>query len=428
MGPVQPWIFLTLLLAIAPAGGGKEAAALLERVDEIAARVAEIRALPFKEPVKRAVKRRPEIEAALRAKILEDYTPEEIVQQTRALARWGLLAPETDLLKVYLDLLTEQVAGFYDPKVKTFFLADWIDPAMQEPIIAHELTHALQDQHFDLEKRIVRDRENDDRSLARMALVEGEGVAVMFDFLLTPIGMHFADLPNLTPLIEQQMGLAETTFQKLGGAPRIVREELLFPYTAGAGFVQAALQRGSWKRIDAIYEDLPLSTEQVLHPARYFEERDLPIELSLAPLEERFGAAFFRNVLGELGFRVLFEAYFERETAARLAEGWDGDRFLAWDVDGAVALASISAWDSLADAIEFFGAYRTLLPRKYSRLERVEEMPSRLVFARSLEGGKKEFTLLMRRGNIVLLLEGFPPPWWKRIEGMEITAAFSLHR
>ncbi|RMD98499.1 MAG: hypothetical protein D6812_13300 [Deltaproteobacteria bacterium] len=427
MIPTQPWIFLSLLLVVTPAGEGKEAAALLARVDEIAAKVSQIRDLPFKAPVKRAVKTRPEIEAALRAKILEDYTPQEIAQQTRAFARWGLLPPDTNLLEVYLDLLTEQVAGFYDPKVKTFFLADWIDPAMQEPIIAHELTHALQDQHFDLEKRIVRNRENDDRTLARMAVVEGEGVAVMFDFLLTPVGMHFAALPNLTPLIEQQMGLAETTFQELGRAPRIVREELLFPYTAGAGFVQAALQRGSWKRIDAIYEDLPRSTEQVLHPERYFEARDLPIELSLAPLEKRFGAAFFRNVLGELGFRVLFEAYFDRETAAKLADGWDGDNFLAWDVDGSVTLASVSAWDSLADAIEFFGAYRTLLFRKYPHLETLEESPSRLVFARSSEG-RKEFALLMRRGNIVLLLEGFPPAWWKRIEGMEITDAFSLHR
>ena len=419
---------LLLLGLAAPQGSEVPRAAsdLLATVDEIAAKVEEIRGLSFKEQVQRAVKSRPEIEAALKAKILEEYTPEEIVRQTRALVRWGLLDRGTDLMRLYLDLLTEQVAGFYDPKKKTFFLADWISPEMQAPIIAHELTHALQDQSFGLERRIGRDRENDDRSLARMALVEGEGIAVMFDFLLRPMGMRFADLPELNALLERELGTAGAAFRELGRAPRIVREELLFPYTAGAAFVQEALRRDSWRAVSRIYDDLPRSTEQILHPERYFDERDVPVELSLDPLSEWLGAAFTKNVLGELGFRILFEERFDEETAARLAAGWDGDRFCAWELEGRVVLASVSVWDSLADALEFFGGYQQLLSRKYPALERIEGTPNRARFTIDPKG--EELAVLIRQGNLVLLFEGLSPKRWAEMKASPPSRFFRVAR
>src|SRR6266498_4264129 len=172
---------------------------LLKRAVDILKEVVIIRGLELKGPVQKGIKNKEEIAQYLRERIRDEYDVNELRREGKVLKKLGLIPQEMDYQEFILKLLTEQVGGYYDPDKKTFFISSWLPLEQQKPVMAHELTHALQDQHFGLNRFIkqVRKMENDDMVLARQALVEGEAMAVMFDYLLQqqPVGKSFAELP-----------------------------------------------------------------------------------------------------------------------------------------------------------------------------------------------------------------------------------------
>jgi hypothetical protein len=354
-------------LAVATAGKAHAdtdpLAALLARTDAIAKQVARQRGLPLKKPVDKELVDRDELRARLVKLAGEDKTQAEVRAEGLALARWGMIPLDTDYLQLMIDLLADQIAGYYDPDTKKLAINKSAGADLQwaEMVLAHELDHALQDQSFNLEKfETVADTEGD-AALARQALVEGDGVALMIELMLARKKL----LPPWDdPSIARELSLAMAlpNGDSLDRAPLAVREALLFPYRAGFAFVAALRFKQPWAAVDAAFRRPPRSTEQILHPEKYRDD-DKPIAVDIkqpAALGE-YGL-IHSTVWGELGFSLFVRSHgADDQSGARAADGWGGDRVLTLRrldserPDDALGLARFE-WDSDADAMEAHGA------------------------------------------------------------------------
>ena len=178
-----------------------------------------------------------------------------------------------------VDLLTEQIAGLYDPRAREFYIADWIPLEDQRMVMAHELTHALQDQHFQIEGWVKAARPNDDAELAREAVLEGSAMAAMIDYLLKGTGRSVEDLPAIDPAL-----LAGDTSKtpKLQEAPQFMKDALIFPYFAGLTFSTAILKSSGWKGVSAVFAKPPVSTQQIM------QSRALQIREGIGFLDDSF--------------------------------------------------------------------------------------------------------------------------------------------
>jgi hypothetical protein len=247
-----------------------------------------------------------------------------------------------------LDLLTEQVAGYYDPKAKTLYVVEGDDEAVTGITISHELVHALQDQHFNLDS-LQRSRNDNDRLTSGQAVVEGQAT---LEQLGAMIGSDNAitSLPGGWDRVRQMIRETQSSMPVFASAPTILQETLIFPYLTGAEFMRkfkSEVPGGS------PYTRMPTSTEQMMHTERYFESRDDPTTVTLpAPLA---GKAVYQNNLGEFETRILlFEYLKDQGSAVRGAAGWDGDRYVLIETPRGDAIAWVTAWDTSVDAAEFF--------------------------------------------------------------------------
>ena len=273
-GPVRVAVLLLSLTlggatyALVQENGAEE---LLKAADEITQQVAGIRELEPKGPIKKGIESRSEIAEYLERRVKEEYKEQDLLREGKLLEKLGLIPQGANYRSLVMNLLNEQVGGYYDPDLKTLFIASWLPIDQQRPVMVHELTHALQDQYFDLAGMIKRDLElnNDDQALAHKALAEGDAMAVMLDYLLQPAGKSFEELPDLVFVMRSQLTLMESQFAVFREAPEYLRETLLFPYGYGAAFLQKVKAKGQpWSAVDRIYSDLPESTEQIIHPEK----------------------------------------------------------------------------------------------------------------------------------------------------------------
>jgi hypothetical protein len=319
----------------------------------LAKEVAKARGLPIKKPIAQATVSRDELRARL-LKLAEDKkTQDELRAEGVALARWGLIPPGTDYVALMVDLLSEQMAGYYDPDTKqlTLLATTGKAPLWDELVLAHEIVHALQDQTFDLTKFEDVPLGEGDAAQARHALVEGDGITLMFELLLARKGITPPwDNARLTNELAHQMDLP--TGDALDKAPLAVREMMLFPYRAGFSFVTALRATKPWSAIDAAFKRPPKSTEQILHPEKYLDD-EAPVAVKL-----ELPGTIHSTVWGELGFELFLRAHgIDAATAKLAAAGWGGDRIVATEKLGAAKLV----WDSEVDAIEAFDAAQRAL-------------------------------------------------------------------
>ena len=335
-------------------------AKLLARTDDVAKEVAKIRGLPLKRKIPNEVVDRDELRRRLIAMAAEEKTKAETASEALGLARWGMIPRATDYEALLIELLTEQIAGYYDPDTKklTISASAGDDPAGAELVLAHEIDHGLQDQSFDLKKfEDVPDGE-DDSAAARRALVEGDGIALMLEVMLArqKVPVPWSN-PQMTDAIEKAMAVPGNG-DALDKAPIAIREALIFPYRAGFTFVAALRRRQPWSAVDAAFKKPPKSTEQVMHPERYLAN-DEPIGVAIDPLSSLAGyTVAHKTVWGELGFQLFLRSNgVPASTATEAAAGWGGDRTLVLAKPGdrrahlAVGI-SRSEWDTEADAIE----------------------------------------------------------------------------
>ena len=371
LGPLCGALLIGLQVLAAPAAADAGAHPLLATFDEVLQRVVSLRQLQPKGAIKRAVRNRQQIRTAMLALAQEALSPAEWEAERKAMVQWGLLTPDFRLKEFVLDLLTEQAAGYYDPKQRTFFIADWLPQLVQKPVMAHELVHALQDQHYDLQKNFDLVKDQADLSLARKALIEGDAMAVMLVYLLEPLGLSMEDLPDMGTLLQSSAALLGEQFQVYTRAPLILRQQLLFPYVHGLAFVKAALARGGWPELQRVYQHPPVSAQQVMHPEKYFAEPPvLPSEVTLHIPDGVLSTSWHklkRDVLGEFFLSVILQQFLPEEEARQSAAGWRGDRYELFEQQdsGRLLLVCVTAWDTPAAATAFFQSYHKLLAVKY---------------------------------------------------------------
>ncbi|MDQ3327336.1 MAG: hypothetical protein M3506_02275 [Chloroflexota bacterium] len=323
--------------------------------DRIAADAAKIRGLGIREDIREDYLTREQLRERLSKQLDEEYKPADAMADERVLSAFGLIPEDLDLRELYLELYTEQIAGFYDTETENMYVISTGKRlnALGELTYAHEVTHALQDQHYDLDRlsKPYEDK-NDDTLLAITALIEGDAVALQNEYLISK--------PALIGRIQDAFEEEQISSEKLGSAPPIISESLLFPYDAGARFVTALRQDGAWKNVDAAYKDPPKSTEQILHPEKY-TDRDAPTAVTVPDLGAALGddwAKLETNLFGEFQTRVLLEGQLDDAVAREAAEGWDGDGFVLWGKGEQNVVAWQTVWDAEGDAEQFIEALR----------------------------------------------------------------------
>ncbi|MGH9729715.1 MAG: hypothetical protein ACRD4V_14155 [Candidatus Acidiferrales bacterium] len=339
--------------------------------DQVLQVMSKILDLPVKSSLKKSIRTKAEIRQYLIEQQKKDESPEKRYADQRTLEAFGLIPKGFPLDSFLLDVLTDQVAGLYDPEKKEFFIADWIDPVEQKPVMAHELTHALDDQYFHLEKWQKAVRANDDASLARDAVVEGSALAAMMDYSFAGMHTSVREMPDIAPFIESGVAGEMDKDPNLAKAPPFIRDELLFPYLDGAVFTQHVLKAtAGWPEFKKVFENPPASTQQILHPGLYFQGVK-PREIMLPDLKSAIPRGWNKldeNVVGEFALREVLKEFIDASEAEHFASMWHGDRYALFENKDTkqTLLVVLLALDTEKDAGDFFGAYSEALEKKYA--------------------------------------------------------------
>jgi hypothetical protein len=317
------------------------------------------------------------LKARIKAQMPKDFPPEDLKALEVSLKAFGLIPETMDLGRYLPDLLSSQVAGFYDPDGKYMTLVDSSLGASgkeekaesEDMVLVHELTHALQDQHFDLHRFEERDPLSDGGT-AKKALVEGDATLTMIDANLK---MSFEAMPGVGSALAGMMRDPEKLLgggadfpgaREMSAAPAFIRDSLIFSYFQGLSFCVSARRVGGQVLLDyAFTTDPPRSSEQILHPEKWHTKRDDPVGLRFPDLAAELPG--YRKAaegeMGELGLRILFRQDLEsREQADAAAAGWGGDRFAVYEKGGGRLIVWITEWDAEADAMEFRSALQAV--------------------------------------------------------------------
>ena len=393
--------------AATQAPNASPAQSLLTQADGVFAEMSHITGLPIKAPLKKLVLSRAEIRKYLEESLHDEYTPEEIHTQEAVLKAFGLVSPEFDLAEFLIGFYTEQAAGAYDPRRKTMVIADWPTPEMQRLVLAHELTHALQDQNFDLVKFLHAQRANDDATNARQAVMEGYATAAMLQRMLGPVSL--ASIPSLEPLLASMVNQQMAEFPAFTSAPYFFRLQALFPYAQGMGFMYSSLQRGGWKTLNELFERPPETTKEIFDPSFYYDGKTLPsISLDHPPGLEGIGGlrVLTENTFGELGYYSLLGQFISEAEAKTVGTGWLGDRYILYEgsTAGLFALVVRTRWASPETALAFFRDYHAILSKKYPELTSDKRSTTDLFIGTAANGQ----VILLRKGDECLWAEGVP--------------------
>lgn len=283
-------------------------------------------------------------------KQLADEIPAPIVRaQTELLFALGVVPENFDYEESLLELMGTQLAGFYDPKQKTMFLSRDLPPLEREATLAHELVHALQDQHYDLEKLIKFREDATDQQSALHALAEGDATSAMLDHVLAVRGLRATDVSDEAVALEVR-GSIELSAAAVN-VPTILKRSVVSPYVDGLIFVNGLRRRGGWAGVDAVWRDPPATTEQLLHPEKH-AKREAAEQVPL-PAAPRGGPTevMYRDVLGEQSLRLLFEEWMPRRAAVESAADWAGDRMVLFRAGERFALVWHTRWDDEKSAL-----------------------------------------------------------------------------
>ncbi len=367
----------------------REAEELFHSVDEILAFDSKETGLRIRKTVKRRLTSRDEVVAYL-TKHMKDEDVKKLQRSELVLKKFGLLPRDFDLEKLLVALLREQVAGYYDPKTKTVNLLDWVPMEEQEPVMAHELTHALQDQTINLDKWMKKgdkdlgeirkdptpeDIENDEIDDAREAVVEGQAETVMMEYELAPVGRTIADSPDLVETMEAQMADGTDDSKVFKDAPIFLKESLTFPYSYGMKFVIKLLEKGGKEKAFAgVLADPPHTTRQIMQPESYLSgEKIEPMPVPEFKRDFKDYLKFDVGAMGEFDVAVLIEQYAGKKLSDRLYPEWRGGYYYAArpknDAAAPLGLLYVSRWSSAEKAAEFAEIYARSLKERYKKVE-----------------------------------------------------------
>jgi hypothetical protein len=334
--------------------------------DQVLQQVSQITGLKLVSPLKKTLRSRAEIRDYVIREMDDEKNPAERYADARSAEAFGLIPKGFPLDSFLVDLLEEQIAGLYDPKAREFYIADWIPLDDQRMVMAHELTHALQDQHFKIESWVKAARPNDDAELAREAVLEGSAMAAMFDYLLSPRGLTIEELPAIDPsLLAGDMSKSP----KLQEAPQFLKDAMVFPYFGGLTFSTAILKSGGWSALSDVFARPPVSTQQIMHPGLY-KSGKAPAPLTVPAVERLLGPDWVRldeNAMGEFGWKEILKQFSDEKSAAGMASAWNGDRYAIYEHKGDKQLFLLARLrlDKEEHADRFFGEYADALLKKH---------------------------------------------------------------
>jgi len=349
--------------------------------DEVLKLMSEITGLRQRTPLKKSLRSREEIRAYVIKQMDEEKKPAERYAGARSAEAFGLLPKGFDLDKFLVEILTEQVEGLYDPKTQEFYIADWSPIEDQRMVMAHELTHALEDQHFQIEAWEHAARPNEDAELARDAVLEGSAMAAMMDYLMLGTGHSIQDIPEFDPsMLMGDLGASPA----LKEAPPFIKDSLMFPYMNGLTFSAAVLRPTGWSGLSRIFERPPVSTQQILHPSLY-QSGKIPTNVSLPSLEKVLGPNWVKldeNIMGEFGWKEVLKQFLDNDRAKAMAAAWDGDWYALYEQkeNKRLVLAARLHLDNEEHAARFFGQYSEALEKKYSERTNLLRRPNFFAF------------------------------------------------
>lgn len=331
------------------------------KLSSISETVGKLRALTLKKPVASATKTPAEIETYIRRRISEEYATGELEREKRVLVLFGLIPQSFPYEQFVVELLREQIGAYFEPKDGKLYISEKLPQEAYDQVVAHEVVHAIQAQHFPLEKLMKRDRTNDDRTMAINALIEGDATEVMLLYQFKGVEVPAAAVQQVRAEFRKQLGAGQALDSKFSTSPAFLKDSLVFPYAEGLGFVGAVRDQKGWGAVDKIYTELPDSTEQILHPEKFIA-KEKPFEIKESDLNLSSGFGFeieTSNVLGELGWRSVF-AKKKGAISAVAAEGWGGDQYwlLRENSSKKESLVVFTSWDTAKDADEAEKAWR----------------------------------------------------------------------
>jgi hypothetical protein len=404
----------------------QEAEELFRSVDQILQFASTDTGLPIKHEVKRRLASREEVVGYLAKSMSEDKDAQRLRRSELVLKKFGLLPRDFDMQSFLVELLKEQVAGYYDPKTKTVSLLDWLRAEQQKPVLAHELTHALQDQSFGLKKWMQAgaadleekkeptpsDIESDELSEVRQAIVEGQAMVVLVDYTFRPAGRSVKDSPELVQALEQQMTNGSPDSPAFRTAPIFLRETLTFPYRYGMEFVAAVLRKeGKDRAFAGSLAAPPRITRQIMEPQTYLSgEKIEPMPLPDFKQVFRNYDRFDIGAIGEFDVSVLIDEYADETTSHYLYPHWRGGYYYAARPKGATSaplgLLYVSRWSD-AESSESFGAiYAKSLLKRYKLVQEVVEGSDTSLRLDTLKTLTGRHTWKTEEGPVVIEVEG----------------------
>jgi hypothetical protein len=424
----------------------QEAGELFREVDQILKFSSTDTDLPIKHEVKRRLTSRDELVAYMTKHMSDDEDAKRLRRSELVLKKFGLLPADFDLGKFLVALLREQIAGYYDPKTKTVNLLDWLGVEQQRPVLAHELTHALQDQSFGLEKwmkagagDLVEQRkaptpaeiENDEMSTARQAVVEGQAMVVLVDYMLAPAGRTVVNSPDVIDTLKQAMLGGTADSPEFRDAPIFIKQELTFPYRYGLDFEVALLKNGGKQKAYAgALADPPHSSRQIMEPETYLSgERIAPMPLPDFKQDFKSYDKFDIGAMGEFDVAVLLDQYAGETSAHALCPDWRGGYYYAvmpkGKASGPLGLLYVSRWSTAEKAEQFAAIYAKWLNQRYQHVHGVaengEEALDDLASVERLTGKHtwrtEDGTVMMKvEGDTLMVTESLDDPTTETLE------------
>jgi hypothetical protein len=426
----------------------KEAKELFRSADEILQFASQDTGLPIKHKVKRRLAKRDEVQAYIQKSMREDKDAKRLERSSAVLKKFGLLPRNFDLSNFLVTMLREQVAGYYDVKTKTVNLLNWVDVEQQKPVLAHELTHALQDQSFGIENWMkgstegadnkqntpsASDIENDEESGARQAIVEGQAMVVLLDYSLAPTGKTLLDSPQIVDALKQGMMTGAADSPAFRDAPIFLKETLTFPYRYGLDFTGALLKAGGKELAYAgAFKDPPKTTREIMEPQTYLTHEKLE-PMKMIDMEKDFKGydPFDIGAMGEFDVDVLVEQYAGRDAAAAIYPEWRGGYYFAGrpkaDKAAPIGVLYVSRWSTAAKAAEFAAVYAKALTQRYQKRQalsadgKIADDAPPVDSWRTLRGRHAWLTeegivVIEVRGDEILISESLDDETTKRVE------------
>lgn len=372
----------------------EEAKQLLGAVDELLKFDSHDTGLPIKREVKRQLIDRDKVQAYIEKQLREDEDAQRLKNGEMVLKKFGLVPRDFNVGSFLVQLMREQVAGYYDPQTRYVNLLDWLPPETQMPVLAHELTHSLQDQNFGMEKWVKGPHHkkkmspaetiaDDESTVARHAILEGQAMAVMIDWMLAPTGKSLLDAPQIVDAMEAGMvqGGDSPVFNK---APLYLQRVLIFPYTYGLDFERALLKQGKEKAFAGVFQRPPQNTREVMDSAAYLADEKLP-PLNPPDLASTLGKAWEMYDVGSIGefdVAMIAEQFADAAISKRIYPAWRGGYYYAVRKKGAevkgpgdLGIVFVTKWSESASQSTFTNLYVSSIKKRYPEAQAVDPIP-----------------------------------------------------